>query len=178
MEFILQPTLEDNLINVQPLQPSDFERLYSVACDPLIWEQHPNKDRYKRNVFETFFKGAIDSGGAFIVFDKATSQPIGSSRYSGLNQEKNAIEIGYTFLARDHWGTIYNHALKALMINHAFRFVDNVLFYIGAVNIRSQRAMEKLGGKKVGEVEMEYYGEASKLNFIYQITKDEWEKRF
>lgn len=174
MYFELQPTLEDGVIKIEPLKEDDFERLYRVASDPLIWEQHPNRDRYKRDVFATYFKGAIESGGAFLVFDKISGEPIGSSRYSGLNEKKNAVEIGYTFLARDHWGTTYNRALKTLMIDHAFRFVDKVHFYIGAVNVRSQKSMEKLGGKKIGEVEMEYYGETSKLNFIYEINKEAW----
>lgn len=176
MHFDLQPTLENDLIKMQPLKPTDFETLYAVANDPLLWEQHPNKDRYKREVFETFFKGAIESGGAFLVFDNKTNQAIGTSRFYGFDTNASSVVIGYTFIARDYWGKGYNKALKALMINYAFQFVDNVIFHVGAVNVRSQKAVGNIGGKKIGEVEMQYYGEPTKLNFIYKINKLNWQQ--
>jgi RimJ/RimL family protein N-acetyltransferase len=172
MNFELQPELENELIKIRPLKPNDFETLYKIASDPLIWEQHPNKDRYKRVVFETFFKGALESGGAFLVFDAKTGEAIGTSRFYGFDAEAGSVVIGYTFIARSYWGKLYNKALKTLMLNYAFKVVDHVIFHIGANNIRSQKAIEKQGATKTGEVEMAYYGEASRLNFIYQIDKD------
>ena len=177
MNFQLQPVdLKDEFVTLSPLKQSGFERLYQVASDPLIWEQHPNKNRYQREAFEIYFTGAIKSGGAFIVFDTQTGEPIGSSRFCAHDAEKKTIEIGYTFLARSHWGTTYNKALKTLMLNHAFKFVDSVNFYIGANNIRSQKSIVKFGAKKTGEIEMEYYGEPKKLNYIYQVEKEIWVK--
>jgi RimJ/RimL family protein N-acetyltransferase len=174
--FNLQPSLENVLIKIQPLKQTDFETLYNIASDPLIWEQHPNPDRYQRPVFETFFKGAMESGAAFLVFDKQSGKAIGSSRYYDINFEERTIAIGYTFLAKDHWGGICNPALKSLMLDHAFTYFDNVILHIGANNIRSQKATEKLGAKKIAEIEMEYYGEANRLNFVYQIEKYSWIK--
>lgn len=176
MKVNLQPTLENEFVKIQPLQESDFERLYAVACDPLIWEQHPNKDRYKREVFENFFKGAIESGGAFLVFDKQTNEVIGSSRYYDYNPLNKSVLIGYTFFARSHWGSKYNPALKNLMLQYAFKFVDYVIFHIGANNIRSQKAIERLGAIKIDELEVKYYGEESKLNFVYEIRKGDLKK--
>lgn len=176
MEFDLQPNLENDFVRLQPLKENDFESLYKIASDPLIWEQHPNKDRYQKEVFEVFFKGAMESNGAFLVFNAKTLQAIGTSRFYELDKEKKSIAIGYTFLARSHWGGTYNKALKSLMIAHSFNFVNHVIFHIGAVNIRSQKAIERLGAKKIGEVEMEYYGETTKLNFIYQIDKENWKQ--
>ncbi|MES2763824.1 MAG: GNAT family N-acetyltransferase [Bacteroidota bacterium] len=172
--FELQPTLENEFVKIQPLKESDFETLYVVASDPLIWEQHPNKDRYKREVFEVFFQGAMESGGAFLVFDKQTNEAIGSSRFYELDPDKSTVAIGYTFFAKDHWGSTYNPALKKLMLHHAFQFVDSVHFHIGALNIRSQKAIERLGAKKISEMEVAYYGEPSKLNFLYEIKKEDW----
>ena len=177
MYFELQPTLENESIRIQPLKSSDFETLFTIASDPFIWEQHPNKDRYKKEVFENFFKGAMESGGAFLVFNTQTSEAIGSSRYYNLDEKISSIAIGYTFIAKNHWGGIYNPALKSLMLNHAFQFVDHVILHIGANNIRSQKATEKLGAKKMAEVEMEYYGEPNRLNFVYQIDKEIWNKK-
>lgn len=177
MNFDLQPLgLKNEYVELTPLKPEDFESLYQVAKDPLIWEQHPNKDRYQREVFEIYFKGAMESGGAFLISDATINKPIGSSRFYEYDHEKSSVAIGYTFLARDHWGTTYNKAVKSLMLGHAFQFVDHVIFHIGAVNIRSQKAIERLGAKKTGEVEMEYYGEQKKLNFIYQVNKQDWQK--
>jgi N-acetyltransferase len=112
----------------------------------LIWEQHPARDRYKQEVFEEFFRDALASRGAFVVIDRKTQEIIGSSRYFGFDQQKSEIEIGWTFLARSHWGGRYNGELKRLMLDHAFRFVDSVVFLIGATNLRSRNALEKIGG--------------------------------
>ncbi|MCZ4225054.1 GNAT family N-acetyltransferase [Pedobacter rhodius] len=177
MNFDLQPKLENDLIQVIPLKADDFEKLYAVASDPLIWEQHPNKDRYKREVFENFFKGAMESTGAFIVYDKVTKQVAGSSRYYDLDEANNSVAVGYTFIGRDFWGKGYNAALKKLMLDYAFRFVDKVILHIGATNFRSQKATEKLGAKKTGELEVAYYGEPVKWNFVYQVDKDKWMQR-
>lgn len=177
VRFESQPHLAGERIILQPLQENDFENLYAVASDPLIWEQHPNKDRYKRDVFQTFFEGALKSGGAFLVLKKETGEVIGSSRFYDFNADDSSILIGYTFLARSSWGTTYNRELKTLMLGHAFRFVERVYFHIGAVNIRSQKAIERLGAEKVGEQEVTYYGETPKTNFVYCITKTNWEQR-
>ncbi|MBC7694031.1 MAG: GNAT family N-acetyltransferase [Burkholderiales bacterium] len=173
-KFELQPTLENEFIKIQPLKQEDFEAVYLVASNPLIWEQHPNPDRYKKEVFETFFKDAMESGGAFLVFDKQSNMVIGSSRYYELDTDKSSIAIGYTFLAKDHWGSVYNPALKKLMIDHAFQFFNSVVFHIGAFNIRSQKAVERLGARKMSEKEVECYGEASKLKVLYEIKKYNW----
>ena len=166
MPFILQPTLTGKLVELRPLRPEDFHDLYAVAADPLIWEQHPSKDRYKRDVFSVFFGEALESGGALIAVDSQNGKVIGSSRFHGYNHEKSAIEIGWTFLARAYWGGIYNRQMKHLMLRHAFQFVTSVVFLVGAHNYRSQRAMQKIGGVRVG-----FRSDASgRDSLVYQIT--------
>jgi RimJ/RimL family protein N-acetyltransferase len=169
------PTLQNDLIIAQPLQPDDFDRLYAAASDPLIWEQHPNKNRWQKEAFENYFKGAILSGGAFLVSDAQSGEVIGSSRYSDFIPETNTVSIGYTFFIRRCWGGGYNYALKQLMLDHIFQFVDQVTFYVGAVNKRSQISIERFGAIKIGEKETAYYGEAPKLDYVYSIMKDDWE---
>lgn len=170
MKFNLQPFLENKIIKLVPLQQEDFEELYKVASDPLIWEQHPNKNRYQKEVFKVFFEGAIKSGGAFKIYDAQTNKLIGSTRFYEVENKNNAIAIGYTFFARSHWGGKYNPVCKKMMMEYAFQFVDSIIFHIGANNIRSQKAIERLGAKKIAEEEIEYYGEESKLNYIYEIN--------
>ncbi len=174
--FELQPTLSNEKVLLEPLQSTDFERLYQVASDPLVWEQHPNKNRYQRTEFENYFKGAMESGGAFLISDKQSGEVIGSSRFYEWDPGKKNILIGYTFIARHCWGKKYNRFIKDLMLNHAFKYADTVQFHIGALNIRSQIAMERLGGEKIGELEVAYYGEPSKTNFVYEISKSSWQK--
>jgi RimJ/RimL family protein N-acetyltransferase len=174
MAFDLQPSIEGTTLRLNPLGPSDFEALYAAASDPLIWELHPNKERYRRDVFTTYFRGAVESGGAFKVIDKASGAVIGSSRYYDLDEAKHVVAIGYTFIARSHWGGASNRELKSLMLDHAFRFVDRVIFHVGAGNLRSRKAMQKLGGVEVGEVAMSYYGEPSHTNVVYQIEAADW----
>src|SRR5688500_3376046 len=106
----LQTVLENEMVKLVPLKENHFERLYSVAADPLVWEQHPNKDRYKREVFEVFFRGAMESGGAYLVLEKSTGDVVGSSRYYELDEPNRSIAVGYTFIGRKYWGKGYNPA--------------------------------------------------------------------
>ena len=174
LQINFQPTLFNELVEAVPLQHEHFEALYAAAADPLIWAQHPNKNRWQRPVFENYFKGAMDSGGAFMVRDAVTGHVIGSSRFSDYILASNSVSVGYTFFARSHWGTGHNHALKRLMLGHIFQYVDTVHFYIGAENKRSQISLERFGAKKCGEEEVAYFGETAKLNFVYQMAKQDW----
>jgi RimJ/RimL family protein N-acetyltransferase len=173
----IQPVLETEKVALYPLQQADFEPLYSVASDPEIWAQHPNKDRWKKDVFQNFFEGAMQSKGAFKIIDKASAEILGSSRFYDYDEQDSSILIGYTFYATKCWGSGINHAVKSLMLDYAFQFVSKVYFHIGASNIRSQIAIGRLGAGKVSEQEVSYYGEASKLNFVYEIKKADWIKR-
>ncbi len=177
MPFELQPRLQDDLIKLEPLEAGDFEVLYAVAADPLIWEQHPSKDRYRRPVFENFFKGAMESGGAFRVIDNTNGELIGSSRYCDHIEAERQISIGYTFIARSRWARHYNRALKTLMLDHAFKYVDRVTFKVGINNWRSRKAMEKLGGIYIGEESVSYSGEPSHPNVIFKIDAADWGSR-
>lgn len=174
MSFSIQPKLENETALLLPLEESDFEVLYQTASDPKIWEQHPNPDRYKRDVFQNFFQGAILSKGAFKIIDKQSSKIAGSSRFYDYNPMDNSIFIGYTFYSTEFWGKGINHQVKKLMMDYIFQFVDAVIFHIGAENIRSQISIERLGATKIKEEEVEYFGEASRLNFVYQIDKEEY----
>ncbi|MGA8028028.1 MAG: GNAT family N-acetyltransferase [Bryobacteraceae bacterium] len=167
ISFDLQPTLKGELLELRPLRPEDFDDLYAVAADPLIWEQHPHSDRYKEEVFREFFRGALESGGAFLVIDLKNGRVIGSSRYYRYEKERSEIEIGWTFLARSHWGGAYNREMKHLMLRHAFQFVNSVFLAVGPGNLRSQKAIEKIGGVRVGSrLDDSGVGE----NFVYRIT--------
>src|SRR5437016_1546254 len=156
--FELQPHLVGDLVELRPLRPEDWEGLFEVASDPMIWEQHPAQDRYQEDVFKDFFQEALHSRGAFVAVDRTTQKIIGSSRYFGYDPEKREVEIGWTFLARSHWGGHYNKEMKRLMLDHAFQFVDSVIFLVGPANIRSQKAVEKIGAVRIGQRETSLHG--------------------
>jgi N-acetyltransferase len=165
--FELQPTLKSELLELRPLRADDFDALYAVASAPLIWEQHPNSDRYQADVFRKFFDEAMQSGGALVAIDRRDNRIIGSSRFHCYDLVRSEIEIGWTFLARSHWGGVYNGAMKRMMLDHAFKFVENVIFFIDSINVRSQRALEKIGGVRAG-AKIDPQGRES---FIYRITR-------
>jgi RimJ/RimL family protein N-acetyltransferase len=148
--FDPQPVLEGSLVVLRPLRADDFEALYAAASDPLIWEQHPERNRHESEVFGAYFADQLASGGALIVHDAATGEAIGLSRYHGYDAERSEVEIGWTFLARRFWGGVYNRELKDLMLAHAFQFVDNVVFLVSPENTRSRRAVEKIGAVEIG----------------------------
>ena len=170
----LQPTLSNELVLVRPLRIEDFEALYEVAKDPLVWAMHQNPDRHEINEFKKFFKGALDSRSAFVILDKATNTIIGSSRYHLPENTAEAVEIGWTFLSRTYWGGVYNKAIKSLLIAHAFQYVDFVLFHIDQNNIRSQKATMKLGARlidKTGSLKDLHTKVPTGLTFVLEKTE-------
>lgn len=166
MPFDYQPVLRGDLVTLRPLLPEDFDALYSVAADPLIWEQHPDKTRHQATGFQVFFQEALASGGALIASDTRTEQIIGSSRFHAYDHGNDEVEIGWTFLARSHWGGRYNREMKHLMLRHAFNFVRRVVFLVDPANVRSQRAVEKIGGVRVGTRP----DGAGRQNVVFAIT--------
>ena len=166
MSFDFQPVLESQLVALRPLRSSDFGDLYAVACDPLVWEQHPARDRHAEAVFREFFREALASGGALVARDGESNRVIGSSRFHGYDEQRSEIKIGWSFLARSHWGGVYNGEMKRLMLRHAFQFVEHVVLLIGRDNLRSRRAAQKVGGVDVG---MRPHGSGPDV-IVYQIS--------
>jgi RimJ/RimL family protein N-acetyltransferase len=172
VEFDLQPTLKGKLIEIRPLTLNDFDALFEAASDPIIWEQHPESDRHKREIFQKFFDGAINSNGGFAIIERKSGRIIGSSRYCNLNSTEREVEIGWTFLERAFWGGSYNRELKSLMLDHAFRFVDRVLFVVGENNVRSQKALGKIGARFLRRAELPAPDGTMRPNLIFVIERD------
>lgn len=172
-EFEFQPTLEGARVTVRPLASSDWAPLFAAAADPEIWVQHPASDRHTETVFRQFFDEAIESGSAFAFVDRQNGRIIGSSRYNGFDPAAREVEIGWTFLARDYWGGSYNAEIKRLMLEHAFRFVDTVVFWIGETNTRSRRATEKIGAVlRSGIHYKDFSGDSPYV--VYEVRKSRW----
>ena len=163
-----QPRLAGELLELRPLRPDDLDALYAIASDPLVWEQHPSKDRTQRRVFEQWFDDAMASGGALVAIDRTDGSMIGTSRFDHYDAARREVEIGWTFLARSRWGGQYNRAMKHLMLEHAFAAVDAVVFTIHSDNVRSQRAVEKLGATRVG-TEIDPHGRGE--NYVFRLER-------
>lgn len=158
MTLDLQPTLIGSLVSLRPLGRSDRDALHLAASDPLIWEQHPDPLRWRRDVFDRLFDKLLDSGGALVILDRADGRVIGTSSYYDLNPVDRSIAIGFTFLMRTYWGGKFNTEVKRLMLDHAFSVVDRVWFHVGPENRRSQLAMEKVGATFIRQGEREIGG--------------------
>lgn len=169
----LQPTLTGQHITLRPLTADDFEDLYAVASDPLLWAQHPDPARATREGFLPLFDGALRSKACLVAVDTERRSVIGCSRYSDYTPGER-IAIGYTFLARSHWGGAANAQMKRLMLHHAFKDVREVRFMIGERNLRSRRAVEKLGAELAGAEDTPRWGQ---IHVVYRLTPQLWERR-
>lgn len=176
MNINIQPELENEKAILYPLQDKDFEALYAVASNFKIWEQHPDNDRWKKEVFKSFFDLAIQSKGAFKIVDKTTGKIIGSTRLYNYNQQENSIFLGYTFYAVEYWGKGVNLLVKTTILDYIFQYVSKVYFHIDANNIRSQVAIERIGADKIGKEVVTYPDGATRLNFVYKISKWKFKK--
>lgn len=174
MKFVL----ESDLLKLFPIEASDFELLYDLAKDPLIWEQHPQNDRYKREVFEKFFEGALASDTAYKIWHKKDERYIGTTRFYDWDEIERSCAIGYTFLIRAYWGGVTNGDLKKLMLDEVFQYVDKVIFHVGPQNIRSQKAVMKLGAAYQGMVPFVRAGQnVEVVNQWYLLEKEVWQKK-
>jgi len=171
--FDYQPILKGDIVELRPLRSDDYGALYAIAADPLIWEQHPVKTRHESEGFLEFFQESLLSGGALLALDAEEQRVIGSSRFHGYDEERNEVEIGWSFLARSHWGGTYNGQMKELMLQHAFRFVNRVVLIVGPENMRSMRAVEKIGGVRMGSRP----DAGGRDSYVYEVTASVFAQR-
>ena len=168
-----QPVLEGERLLLRPLRADDWEALFAVASDPEIWAIHPQHDRWQEPVFRAYFADALKQGGALAVIDKASGAIIGGSRMQAYDPaDGGSVEIGWTFLARSHWGGAFNREMKRLMLGHALKFVERVDFRIGEDNLRSRRAMEKIGGRLSDRSDIVDTASGPVRHVVYEITRD------
>ncbi len=169
-----QPVLEGEHVRLRPLRPDDWDALFAVASDPLIWQQHPFHDRWQESAFRASFADALANQGALLAIDAKTGAVIGSSRFQE-HEEANggSVVIGWTFLARSHWGGRTNHEMKRLMLAHALASVAQVRFLVGATNTRSRRALERIGAHLTDHREERIIAGGAVIPYLaYAITRE------
>jgi RimJ/RimL family protein N-acetyltransferase len=172
MPLGLQPTLPGALITLRPAVAEDFEPLYGIASDPELWAQHPQRDRWQRPIFEQLFHDGLTSRGMLVAVDRANGSLVGSSRFYDLNESEQALTVGYTFVARSAWGTGVNSEMKQLMLDYAFGWAETVCFYVGIDNLRSRKAVEKLGARYLRSEQRHW----AVLHAIYTLSREDWQQ--
>ena len=148
--------------------------LRALTSDPLLWEVHPAWDRYKESVFRAYFDRNLESGGSLTMIGRVSGGVIGASRYWEPDPDTGSTEIGATYIARSHWGSGANREAKRLMIAHALVAVPSVHFRIGTDNVRSRRAIEKIGARLTGRTDMSEMAGVMVEHVIYEITRDDF----
>lgn len=170
--YDFQPRLSGALIEMRPYVEDDFEALYAVAADPLIWEVHPVPERYQRPIFRAYVDDALADKGGLVAIERATGKIVGFSRYSQAYVGDEEMEIGWTFLSRHLWGGQHNRDMKRIMLTHALAHFPRVIFRVGKGNVRSRRAMEKIGGTLIPWDETVTVLGRNTPFIAYEITRD------
>lgn len=178
--MFLQPTLQGETLRLTPLTLADWPALAQAAADPLIWQLHPEPNRYLPEVFRPVFDSGLASGGAFLISDRFTGEVLGTSRYYDYDPKQSAVAIGYTFLVRSRWGGSCNTELKQLMLAHAFNELETVWFHVGADNLRSRRAVEKLGAlysHSEDKIPLGQHSQQARSTVYYRLSRPDWQQR-
>lgn len=171
----LQPFLEGERVLLRPLESADEEALHAIARDPAVWEQHPIHDRWREEVFHTFFVRAMASGGGLAIIHRNSGAMIGMTRFVNYDPEDRAtIEIADTFIEPRWWGRGINPQVKRLMLTHAFERVGRVEFRVGETNYRARIALEKIGASRTGASDLDRYHGKRVLDLFYAISADEF----
>lgn len=173
----LQPTLEGERLLLRPLREADREALYEVARDPLLWVDHPDSGRWREPAFNAHFATLLDRGGSLAVTERASGTLIGVSRFQyGSPENGGTIEIGSTFLSRDHWGGATNREMKRLLLTHALRHVARVEFWAWRENLRSCRALEKIGARLLDRIEPVEIAGQTFPHRVFEVTLADFER--
>jgi RimJ/RimL family protein N-acetyltransferase len=160
--------LENEVIFLRQTLREDFEDLYIQGGHQIIWEQHSEKGRYKKDKFLEYFNSGIKNEfGSLTIINKNNNKIVGWTRLYDFKEEDLSVKLGYTFLGKDYWGSNINYNVKKLILDYVFSFLNTVYFDVYEKNIRSQKSVMKLGGilNKINSNKHEYI-----------LTKKEWSK--
>jgi len=179
----IAPRLEGAVVVVEPLAPAHEDGLWEAAFDPSVWRWMPVNAIESRETFAAWFAEAVERTAAgldqaFAVLDAGTGAPLGSTRYLALRPEHRGLEIGWTWLSVDAWGTGANVEAKLLLMGHAFDELGciRVEFKTDALNERSRAALEALPARFEGifRKHMVVRDGALRDSAWYSVTDEEW----
>ena len=177
--------LKGRHVYLQKLVPAYKELIRPLAKDERIWEftrRFTIDDTYDQQ-FDAYFDNAIDPNGrgiqqTFVIHETASDQIIGMSRFYEYEKAEKRLAIGFTWYIPSVWGRVYNKECKLLMLQYAFEEIGvlRVEFTVVGQNIRSQKAVEKIGGIKEGVLRKHGFRPdgTPKDTVFFSIVDDEW----
>ena len=175
--------LEDNRLLLQPLQATDWVGLWPIAQQVGLYRFGSNdvstQDKLKSYISDALTEARDGSTIPFCIYDKRNDAIVGSTRYGLIDAKNKVVHIGWTWIAPAVQGTGFNHRVKFLMLRHAFESMnfEKVEFRIDERNIRSRKAVEKLGATLEGILRKNVItkDEFRRSSCCYGILRDEWE---
>jgi len=174
--------LENESVRLEPLTLENYHNLYEVAGEKDLVQFSPSyieTPKELKNYVETAIEDLKNKTAIpFIIFDKRVKKYAGCTRYMNINYTNKVLEIGSTWIGKDFQGTGLNPSMKRLMLDHAFDVMgyEKVEFRIDERNIRSRKAVEKLGGIPEGILRKNVYlkNGYKRNTCCYGILKEEW----
>jgi RimJ/RimL family protein N-acetyltransferase len=175
--------LTGETVELVPLEKEHFEDLYLAASDKKLWEFTP-LDCSKRETFDSAYNFALaerkkGNHYPFVIYHKATNKIIGSTRLFDMFPLDRKLEIGWTWIVAEYWGTDVNFECKLLLLNFCFNTLKTrrVQIKTDATNWRSRKAIEKIGGQFEGVLRKDKIKEngVSRNTAYYSILDDEWD---
>lgn len=175
--------LQGKVVRLEPLERRHAADLLAAAADPAIWLYLPSPQPKSLEEVEAFIADAQSSAATgeqipFAVIDRADGRAVGSTRYLEIRPADKALEIGWTWYARAAQRTAINTECKLLLLRHAFedQGVLRVQFKTDGRNLRSQRAIERIGAVKEGVLRKQRIMHDGHVrdSVYYSITDDEW----
>lgn len=150
------PTLENHRVKLSLLDLSNYKHLIEIAKQPNLIQFSPSKIDTPE-ALKSYVQTAVDgyyhkTTLPFIVFDKQTNTYAGSTRFGLINWKNKVLHIGWTWIGNQFQGSGLNANMKFLMLQYAFETLkfDKVEFRIDERNIKSRKAVEKLGATLEG----------------------------
>lgn len=174
--------LENQIARLEPLTEAHRSLLAGVASEPLLWEFVPNpaytQEGWKKYMDTALQLRAEKKRYPFVIIDKKSGKYAGSSSYGNLSIVDHRIEIGWTWIGTDFWGTKLNSACKFLLLSFAFDKMDlhRVELKTDVRNERSRQAILNLGAQEEGVLRshMSLQDGNRRDSIYYSILRNEW----
>lgn len=176
------PLLENNWVRLDPLLTSHIEYLWPIASTLNIYEYSPTNVSSKA-LLKTYIEEALafqksHTAIPFAIFDKKNNKYVGCTRFGYIDQKHKTLHIGWTWIAKESQGTGLNGSVKQLLLSAAFgpMGMRKVSFRVDALNIKSRKAVEKLGAQLEGILRQDVYVAHNRLRdtCCYAILKEDY----
>ncbi|MFV0571834.1 MAG: GNAT family N-acetyltransferase [Xanthomarina gelatinilytica] len=178
------PHLENNHVKLTLLDLSNYKHLQNIASEEDLIYYSPS-DISTPGTLKEYVQTAVDgyyhkTTIPFIIYDKTKQGYAGSTRFGQIDWKNKVLHIGWTWIGKEYQGSGLNKHMKFLMLQYAFEvlFFEKVEFRIDERNIRSRKAVEKIGASLEGVLRRDTLMQDGfrRNTCCYGILKEEWPK--